>query len=775
MKSIRLLFKMKPKSNQAWFFYLLFLTLPMSPAMGNEESVKKAASAIDSILESHWKSKGLKPSAPTSDEVFLRRIYLHLAGRIPTASEAVTFLESTNPGKRHTLISNLLAQESFVSHFYNFWADVLRFKSHYVNRANVIEAAYNQFIRESIRANKPYDKFVFELLSAKGYAWENGAIGYYHRDPEMPLENMAITSRIFLGTRIECAQCHDHPFDKWKQTQFYHLAAYTYGNKPVNEAFGAARDAIRNRQQAITDDFKREKAASKDGGKAAELLKNQRLEAMEYRKVVGIIKGPVGQLLSPIGLERKYDAILKLPHDFKEDDGKPFEAIKPATLMGPQATVEPGADPAEVFARWVTSPENPRFTKVIVNRLWKIMFGVALHEPLDDLRDSSTAMVPALEENLEKLMISLRYDMRAFISVVANTKAYQSAATTSEFIPGESYDFQGPILRRMTAEQAWDSMIALANHEPDARNIKREQLEERRINISRMVCDAYLNFDGGKLLDMAYARLQAEKHLEKQEKIVQEALIVANRNGDKAKETELRRKQGDLSRERSESFVREFIKPLLENLVEKKSGKNTGLIVDPNYKINPNPRVLAVETWRSIHAPGYGPAPRTALQIEEDAKAQTQKLKSLASKLGFPEKDHLKFIQYCQKANLEWLRASELDSPAPRGHFLRIMGQSDREFVENANLSASIPQALALMNSDIISEKNLLSPYSPLMHFISQAESTSEKIRAVYLATLSRLPTPAEVSTWNKSADAGLSINDLVYALLNSKQFIFIQ
>lgn len=761
---------MNPTKLLAFFFLLLGGT-----AIGDDESIKKAASVVDAILESHWKSKGLKPNSPISDEVFLRRIYLNLAGRIPTASESVAFHESTKPDKRHALINTLLSQESFVSHFYNFWTDVLRYKSHYVNRANVIEAAYSKFIRESIRVNKPFDRFVFELLSAKGYAWENGAIGYYHRDPEMPLENMAITSRIFLGTRIECAQCHDHPFDKWKQTEFYHLAAYTYGNKPVNEAFGGARDAIRLRQQAINEDFNREKAASNDGGKAAELRKNQRLDAMEYRKIVGIIKGPVGQLLSPIGLERKSDSILKLPHDFKEGDGKPFEVMKPASLMGPEAIVIPGKDPAEVFARWVTSPENPRFTKVIVNRLWKIMFGVALNEPLDDLRDSSKAMVPALEDNLEKLMVTLRYDMRAFLSVIAHTRAYQSAATTKEFNPGDMYDFQGPILRRMTAEQIWDSIIALANHQPDARNLQREQLEERRINISKMVCDAYLNFDGQKLVDMAYVRLQAEKELEKQEKIVQEALIVANRNGDKGKETELRRKQGALSKERAESFVRDFIMPVLENLVEIKAGKNTRLLIDQNYKINPNPRVLAIETWRRLHAPGYGPPPKTTAQLDNDAKAEHQRLLDLAFKLGYPQKYHVQFVNYCQKANLEWLRASELDSPAPRGHFLRIMGQSDREFVENANLAASIPQALALMNSDIISENHLLSPYSPLMHFLSKAETSPDLLKAVYLATLSRLPTSEETAVWNKASASGLSRNDLIYALLNSKQFLFIQ
>ncbi len=250
---------------------------------------RQAAAEVDALLAAHWQAASVTPSRPISDDSFVRRIYLDLAGRIPTASEAREFLDSKQPDKRAALIDDLLARESYVSHFYNFWADILRLKSHFVNTANVVPVAYAKFIKESLRTNKPYDQFVRELLSARGYAWDNGAVGYYSRDPEMPLDNMALTTRIFLGTRIECAQCHDHPFDKWKQTEFYHLAAYTYGNKLVHEAFSGARDAIRARQDAIQDDFKKEKAASTDGGKAAEQRKQERLDAMEYRKVVGII------------------------------------------------------------------------------------------------------------------------------------------------------------------------------------------------------------------------------------------------------------------------------------------------------------------------------------------------------------------------------------------------------------------------------------------------------------------------------------------------------
>ncbi|MEO6740736.1 MAG: hypothetical protein ABIP20_10815, partial [Chthoniobacteraceae bacterium] len=248
------------------------------------------------------------------------------------------------------------------------------------------------------------------------------------------------------------------------------------------------------------------------------------------------------------------------------------------------------------------------------------------------------------------------------------------------------------------------------------------------------------------------------------------------RNGDKARETELRREIGRIERERNEAYVRDFLTPLVTNLAQKMAGPNAKITVDETYKINTNPAVLAVETWRRMHVPGYGPAPKTAAQLDAEAAAERQRLSALAAKLGYAEKDRAAFVAYCEKARSEWVCAGELDSPAPRGHFLRTMGQSDRDFVENANPNASIPQALALMNGELISPKGLLSPFSPLMHFIGDAKTPADKVDAAFLALLSRKPTPQEKAVWTKASGNGVtSTDDLIYALLNTKQFIFIQ
>jgi len=165
-----------------------------------------------------------------------------------------------------------------------------------------------------------------------------------------------------------------------------------------------------------------------------------------------------------------------------------------------------------------------------------------------------------------------------------------------------------------------------------------------------------------------------------------------NKEGAKDKVAELKRDQGRLVVEESRSAAEALIMPALEKLAEKKAGKGAKPVENETYKMNTNPAVLGTETFRKMHVPGYGEPPKTAAQLEVEAKAEKQKILTYAGKIGIPEKDRESFVSYCEKLNSEWLRAAELESPAPRGHFLREMGQSDRDLVENANVAAGFPR-----------------------------------------------------------------------------------
>ncbi|OYW30885.1 MAG: hypothetical protein B7Z47_02795, partial [Chthoniobacter sp. 12-60-6] len=220
-----------------------------------DPKVSAAAAEIDALLARDWAAHNLTPNASADDSVFVRRIYLDVVGRIPTTREAEEFLASREEGRRPALIDKLLDSEGYVQNYFHYWADVLRVQS----KGQRTGPAYVHFVKDALRTNKPYDLFVREMIAGAGKAWSDGAIGYYTRDRGMPLDNMASTVRVFLGTRIECAQCHNHPFDKWTQKQFYEMAAFTFGVEVRDFGGGLAggiSDLVRDQGMAIRTTFK---------------------------------------------------------------------------------------------------------------------------------------------------------------------------------------------------------------------------------------------------------------------------------------------------------------------------------------------------------------------------------------------------------------------------------------------------------------------------------------------------------------------------------------
>ena len=208
-------------------------------------SAQDLAAKIDELVETKLKAEKIQPNAPVSDEIFVRRIYLDVIGRVPTKTETLAFLDSKDADKRAMLIDKLLSSDGYVQNYFNFWADVLRIKNGILpgGQGRDAGAAYILWLKNSLRSNKPYDLMVRELLTADGVSYENGAVGYYLRDNNMQLDNMAITTQVFLGTQMVCAQCHNHPFDKWSQMDYYQMAAHTNGMTGTNTLANAGRCA----------------------------------------------------------------------------------------------------------------------------------------------------------------------------------------------------------------------------------------------------------------------------------------------------------------------------------------------------------------------------------------------------------------------------------------------------------------------------------------------------------------------------------------------------
>jgi len=173
-----------------------------------------AAATIDDLVKKNYERLKIKPNAALSEEQFLRRAYLDITGTIPTYKQAKAYLQSTGSDRRERLIDSLLSTDGYASHSYNYWADILRLRDEAFFKAASPDL-FNEWVRKAFETNKPYDKFVYEMLAAEGRAYDNPATGYLLRDGNMPLDGMNNTVRVFLGTQIGCAQCHDHPFDRW--------------------------------------------------------------------------------------------------------------------------------------------------------------------------------------------------------------------------------------------------------------------------------------------------------------------------------------------------------------------------------------------------------------------------------------------------------------------------------------------------------------------------------------------------------------------------------
>ncbi len=733
----------------------------------------RAARELDALLERGWAEAGLNRNPTASDAVFVRRIHLDIAGRIPTAREAAAFLDSTDPDKRTKLIDALLAGDGYALHAFNYWADVLRLQQ-FGRIGSAAGAAYVLWLKESLRANKPYDVMVRELVAAKGLPWQNGAIGYYMRDSRMPLDNFANTSRIFLGTRMECAQCHDHPFDRWTQMDFYRMTAFTYGKVVKayqSPAWLGAREISVELNREINRRFppNGEQVAKAEGEGERRRVKfiNQAVKDIGYLAMGGV------------GVYDEAKRVLQLPHDYQYDDAKPFGEVTPKTMLGAEATPAQGESAAETYARWLTSPDNPRFTTVIANRLWKMAFGLALIEPLDELTGRSKASNPALLARLERLVRDSGYDMKTCLAAIYRTHAYQSVSTSEEVLPGVPYFFTGPVLRRMSAEQIWDSVIALISPEPDAPS------EHTRATLTAVVSragkviaaldlleprEAYL----GAVAAAEFYRAAADFAIESRREI--EALRV---KGDDAAADALTRQVMNAQVSGRAALGRLVFLPAVERLEAIQEGREPAAW--PHTESPPQPvsreqlTKKPVDPLRQVYqlkVKGFDKSPLTPAQQKTAAGDQETAFLAEAEYFGIPQAQHQAYVAARRSQLLYWRRAADRLSPEFRGHYLRIFGQSDRELIENASRDASIPQALTMMNSDLL--LGVLNRGSHLQLTIRRESDPGRQLDAAYLALLSRRPTEREREMWRRAQADGLdSMDDLIYALLNTRRFVF--
>lgn len=365
---------------------------------------------VDEHVLAKLRTLRMNPSELCTDSEFARRVYLDLLGILPTAEEARAFVADRRRDKRSALIDRLLQCPEFADFWALKWADLLRNEEKVLDRKGV--QAFHRWIRQSIAENKPIDQFVRELLTAQGSTYQNPAANYYRalRDPVTRAES---TAQVFLGTRLQCAKCHNHPFDRWTQADYYDWA-----------------DVFARLQYKILENNRRDN-----------------LDSHEFNGEQIIWVARQGEVTNP-----KTGKAAK----------SRFLGTRAAITNHESQTTDRDNARLTALAVWLTSPGNPLFARSQANRIWYHLMGRGIVDPIDDFRPTNPPSIPSLLDALADDLVKHNFDMRHMIRVIMNSRTYQLSSLPNDTNHDDEMNFSHALVRRLTAEQLLDAQNQVA-------------------------------------------------------------------------------------------------------------------------------------------------------------------------------------------------------------------------------------------------------------------------------------------------------------------------
>jgi hypothetical protein len=361
---------------------------------------------VDDKIFARLKKLRLNPSDVCPDTVFLRRVYLDLLGVLPTPDETVRFLADKRADKRARLVDELLERPEFADFWAQHWSDVLRSEEKQLDKKGV--QAFYDWIRKCVADNLPLNEFARQLVASRGGTYSMPAANYYRalREPQIRAE---ATAQVFLGIRMQCAKCHNHPFDQWTQNDYHRLTAF----------FARVQyDILENKRKDKLDKHE-----------------------FDGEQVVWIARR--GEYLHPV---------TKV-------------ALQPRFLGADAPEFFGASDRLPVLADWIADPKNPFFARTQVNRVWYHLFGRGIVDPNDDFRISNPPANPELLDALSKDFVAHKFDLKHLIRTIMNSRTYQASAQPNETNRDDEVNFSHASVRSLQAEQLLDA-IAQASGVP---------------------------------------------------------------------------------------------------------------------------------------------------------------------------------------------------------------------------------------------------------------------------------------------------------------------
>ncbi|MEX0704001.1 MAG: DUF1549 domain-containing protein [Planctomycetales bacterium] len=395
--------------------------------------------AIDARIEEAWKRDGVAPAPPATDAEFLRRVFIDLVGTVPTHEEAQQFLDDGDPAKREKLIDKLLADPRFAAQQANVWDLVFigRDPPGYDAR---VRPGFQKFLREQFANNVPYDVWAGKILKAEGNTVDEGApmfLAQFNRNAEDATE--AVT-RTFLGMQLQCARCHDHPFEDYSQLDFYGMASFYARLQNVSLGKNGQESKITIGELNAGDVLFTGPVQNQKPGQKGEPVKAKFMKGAE--------------LAEP-----------ELPKDFTE----------PRNFPANQDPPKPQFSRKDALADWIANSDNPYFAKAVVNRVWGQFLGRGIAHPVDNLSDTNPPSHPELLDALTAGFVAQKFDMRWLVREIVNSKAYQ-IGSTGEVDRALPRSFERARVRPLSAEElvaalrtatGFDEAMKAAGKDPD--------------------------------------------------------------------------------------------------------------------------------------------------------------------------------------------------------------------------------------------------------------------------------------------------------------------
>jgi hypothetical protein len=357
------------------------------------------ANYIDRHVFAKLRTLRMSPAELCSDSVFIRRAYLDAIGMLPTAQETRSFLAETRSDKRARLIDALLKRPEFADFWALKWSDLLRNEEKVLDGKGV--RLFHAWIRRAIADGKPLNEFARDLVAGRGSTYAHPAANYYRalRDPQIRAE---ATAQVFLGIRLQCARCHNHPFDQWTQTDYHSLAAF-----------------FARVQYRIVENKRRD-----------------RLDKHEFDGEQIVYMARTGEITHP----------------------STGDILPPRFLGAPTPTLRADAERLIVLADWIARPDNPFFARTQANRIWHHLLGRGIVDPNDDFRASNPPVNAPLLDALTRDLVLHRFDLRHLVRTIMNSRTYQLSAVPHETSRDDEANFAHAIVRPLQAEQLLDGL-----------------------------------------------------------------------------------------------------------------------------------------------------------------------------------------------------------------------------------------------------------------------------------------------------------------------------